>query len=111
MAWLRRGRIRWVVAGALVVALVVAVIVAWPHAQRYTGAAPPDQFYKKVQLEPALDHDYERILGVAHNAGNNLGTLATALRYRADVIEIDVISARGQLVAGRVQPLPGLARR
>jgi glycerophosphoryl diester phosphodiesterase len=48
---------------------------------------------------------------VAHNAGNNLGTLATALRYGADVIEIDVISARGQLRAGRNQPLPRLARQ
>ena len=48
---------------------------------------------------------------MAHNAGNNLGTLAKALRYRADVIEIDVISARGRLVAGREQPLPRLARQ
>ena len=111
MAWLRRGRLRWVVTGGLVVALVVAVIVAWPHAQRYTGAAPPDQFYKKVQLEPALHRDYQHVLGVAHNAGNNLGTLATALRYGAGVIEIDVISARGRLVAGRIQPVPQLARR
>jgi len=94
-----------------VVAVVVAVILAWPYAQRYTGAAPPDQFYKKVKLEPALDRDYRRVLGVAHNAGNNLGTLATALRYGADAIEIDVISARGRLVAGRNQPLPRLARR
>jgi len=112
MAWLRRGRLRWVIAGALLAALVVvAVIVAWPHAQRYTGAAPPAQFYQKVQLEPALDRDYKHVLGVAHNAGNNLGTLATALRYGADVIEIDVISARGRLVAGRDQPLPRLARQ
>ena len=42
---------------------------------------------------------------------NNLGTLATAERYGADVIEIDVISARGQLVAGRDQPWPWLARQ
>src|SRR5215475_6324642 len=111
MAWLRRGRLRWLVAGGVVIAVVIAVIVAWPHAQRYTGAAAPDQFYKKVQLEPALDRDYERVIGVAHNAGNNLGTLATALRYGADVIEIDVISARGRLVAGRNQPLPQLAHR
>lgn len=48
---------------------------------------------------------------VAHNAGNNLETLTKALRYGADVIEIDVIFARGQLVAGRSQPLPQLARR
>lgn len=111
MTWLRRGRLRWVVAGALVAALVAGVIVAWPHARVYTGVAPPAQFYQKVQLEPALDQDYKNVLGVAHNAGNNLGTLARALRYGADVIEFDVISARGQLRAGRDQPLPRLHRQ
>jgi glycerophosphoryl diester phosphodiesterase len=84
-----------------VAAAVVAVVVAWPYVQIYTGSAPPSQFYSKVHLEPALARDYSRVLGVAHNAGNNLGTLSTALHYGADVMEIDVISARGQLVAGR----------
>lgn len=111
MAWLRGGRRRWVISGVLLVALVAAAIVAWPYAQLYTGAAPPAQFYQKVQLEPALAQDYPRVLGVAHNAGNNLETLATAQRYGADVIEIDVISARGELVAGRDQPWPWLARQ
>ena len=112
MPWLPRGRLRWMmIAGALLAAVVIAVIVAWPHAQRYTGAAPPAQFYEKVPLEPALVRDYQRVLGVAHNAGNNLETLSTALRYGADVIEIDVISARGRLMAGRDQPLPQLARQ
>ena len=112
MAWLRGSRLRWVIAGGLVAALVVVgVIVAWPHAQRYTGVAPPAQFYERVQRQPALARDYPRVLGVAHNAGNNLKTLTKALHYGADVIEIDVISARGQLVAGRNQPLPRLARR
>ena len=111
MAWLRKGRLRWAIAGVLVVALAAAVIVAWPLVQRYTGAAPPAQFYDKAGLDPALAQQDTRVLGVAHNAGNNTGTLATALRYGADVIEIDVISARGQLVAGRDQPLPWLARQ
>src|SRR5215467_4352780 len=111
MAWLRGGRLRWVIAGVVLVALVAAAIVAWPHVQLYTGAAPPAQFYQKVQPEPALAQDYQHVLGVAHNAGNNLGTLAAAERYGADVIEIDVISARGQLVAGRDQPWPWLARQ
>ena len=111
MAWLRRGRWRWVISGVVLIALVAGAIVAWPYVQLYTGAAPPAQFYQKVQPEPALAQDSPRVLGVAHNAGNNLGTLATALRYGADVVEIDVISARGQLVAGRDQPLPRLARQ
>jgi hypothetical protein len=100
-----------VIAGVLVVALAVGVIVAWPHARRYTGAAPSPQFYQKIQTEPALARDYRRVLGVAHNAGDNMGTLAKALRYGADVIEINVISARGQLMAGRNQPLPRLHRQ
>lgn len=112
MARLRRRRLRWAIAGVLVVALVaVTVLVIWPLIRRYTGAAPPAQFDQPVQLEPALAQDYPKVLGVAHNAGNNLGTLATGLRYGADVIEIDVMSARGQLVAGRPQPWAWLAER
>lgn len=83
------------------VALVVAAVVAWPYVQVYTGEAPPHQLYHELQLEPALASRYPRVFGVAHNAGNNLGTLSRALHYGADVMEIDVISARGQLVAGR----------
>ena len=111
MARVRRGRLRWAIAGGLVIVLVAAVVVAWPYVQRYTGSAPPPQFYDRVQLEPALTHDYPRVLGVAHNAGNNLGTLSTALHYGADVMEIDVISARGQLVAGRNHWWGWLARQ
>lgn len=111
MPWLRERRLRWVMAGVLVVALVPVSIVARPYGQRYTGAAPPAQFYEEIQREPALAHDYPRVVGVAHNAGNNLGTLSTALHYGADVIEIDVISARGQLMAGRDQPWAWLVRQ
>jgi glycerophosphoryl diester phosphodiesterase len=111
MVWLGGGRRRLTIAVVLVVVLAAAVIAAWPLVQRYTGAAPPAQFCRKVQLDPALAQDYPRVLGVAHNAGNNVGTLTTALHDGADVIEIDVISARGQLVAGRDQWWPWLARR
>jgi glycerophosphoryl diester phosphodiesterase len=93
------------------IVLVATAVVAWPYVQRYTGSAPPPQFYDKVRLEPALARDYPRVLGVAHNAGDDLGTLSTALHYGADVIEMNVISARGQLVAGRDQPWGWLARQ
>jgi glycerophosphoryl diester phosphodiesterase len=111
MARLRGRGLRWAIAGVLVVALAVVVVVTWPLVRRYTGAAPPAQFYEKVQLDPALAQDYGQVLGVAHNAGNNPGTTAAALRNGADVVEIDVLSARGQLVAGRPQPWSWLAER
>jgi hypothetical protein len=60
MARWRRGRLRWAIAGGLVIALVVAAVVAWPYVQIYTGSAPPAQFYDQVQLEPALARDYPR---------------------------------------------------
>ena len=67
---------------------------------------PPEQFHR--ELDPALTKDYPAVLGVAHNAGNSLDTTTLALDHGADVIEIDVISVRGQVVAGRDQPWPWL---
>lgn len=107
MARMPGRRLRWAIAGVLLIALAVTGAVAWPHVQRYKGAAPPEQFYR--ELDPALAEAYPRVLGIAHNAGNNLGTVTTALDYGADVIEIDVISVRGEIVAGRDQPWPWLA--
>jgi glycerophosphoryl diester phosphodiesterase len=109
---LRPVRRRWVIAGVLLALLaVVGAVWGWPEFQSYTGAAPPPQFDEPVHLDAALMHDYPRVLGIAHNAGNNLTTTRTAERNGADVIEIDVISARGHLVAGREQSLwPSLAR-
>ncbi|HEX6934787.1 MAG TPA: hypothetical protein VF162_21780 [Streptosporangiaceae bacterium] len=97
------------IAAAIAAAVVAGVISTLPLAKRYTGVAQPDQFYRTVRLEPALD--YKRVLGVAHNAGNHPGTLETALRDGAAVIEIDVKSARGQLAAGRDQWWPWLAEQ
>jgi glycerophosphoryl diester phosphodiesterase len=105
----RGTRRRWLVTGVLVVVLVAALTVAWPSARVYTGVAPPPQFSEA--LDPALPTGHSSVLGVAHNAGNNPGTTATALRHGADVIEIDVISARGQPVAGREQQWRWLAER
>src|SRR5215510_9885598 len=108
MARLKRKRL-WIIGAAAVIVLGVAVIVTWPLLGRYTGAAAPDQFDRKVALDPALKPQYQRVLGVAHNAGNNLGTEAVALRSGAAVMEIDVKKARGELAAGRDQGWPWLA--
>jgi glycerophosphoryl diester phosphodiesterase len=100
----------WVGIGAAVAAAMVAGVIAWPHGQRYVGAAPPLQFDGAIDV--TLPGGAEaQVVGIAHNAGNNLRTLREAIANRADVVEIDVISARGRLVAGReIEPLPGLAR-
>ena len=97
------------VAGVVAVVLVAALVVAWPQARVYAGVAPPRQFSEA--LDPALPPGHSPVLGVAHNAGNNPATTAAALEHGADVIEIDVISVRGQLVAGRQQPWRWLAER
>lgn len=106
---MRGSRGRWVVAGVAVVVLVAALVVAWPALRVYTGVAPPRQFFET--LDPPLPPGHSPVLGVAHNAGNNPGTTSAALRYGADVIEIDVISVHGRLVAGRDQGWRWLADR
>ncbi len=102
-------RRRWVIAGVGVALLAVGAIVAWPHLQVYAGTAPPPQF--ATPLDPALSPNHASAMGVAHNAGNNPDTTAAAIEHGAQVVEIDVISVRGQLVAGRVQPWRWLAER
>jgi hypothetical protein len=103
------SRRRLVIAVAIAIATVVlvAVAVAWPWVRIYTGAAPPDQFYRPLSSAAGIPD--RQVLGVAHNAGNNAFTTVAALKYGADVIEIDVITARGRLVAGRAHGLPWLA--
>ncbi len=80
--------------------------MAWPHAQHFSQGLPPDQF--REELDPALLKDYTGVLGVAHNAANRLDSLQVALDHGADVVEADLISVRGELVAGREQPLSWL---
>jgi len=43
MTRLRKGRLRWAIAGGLVIALAVSAIVAWPYVQRYTGSRAQEQ--------------------------------------------------------------------
>jgi glycerophosphoryl diester phosphodiesterase len=92
---------------AVALALIVTLAIAWPHVQRFTTGLPPDQFHR--ELDPTLTKDYPETLGIAHNAGNRLETIKTALSHGADVIEVDVISVRGTLVGGRDQPWPWLS--
>jgi glycerophosphoryl diester phosphodiesterase len=106
-----RSRRRVVVSAGIivVVVVVVSVVVARPWVHVYIGSAGPDQFYRA--LSPPAANVGHQVLGVAHNAGNHAATTAAALEYGADVIEIDVITARGTLVAGRAHGWPWLAER
>jgi hypothetical protein len=105
----RRWRIAAAAAGVVAVVAVVAAVVGWPHWQRYTGTAEPTQFLQP--LDPAPTAAGRPVLGVAHNAGNNPATTAAALDHGAAVIEIDVVSVRGEPAAGRVHPWWWLAER
>jgi hypothetical protein len=92
-------------AGMLV--LAAALALSWTPAQRYVGTLPPEQFYAPVEAG-GVDH---AMFAVAHNAGNNASTATRAIEHDAEVVEIDVLSARGTMVAMRPQPLPWLADR
>jgi hypothetical protein len=111
----RQTRSRWRGRGARGLAVVVCalvagfVVVAWPHARHFSLGLPPQQF--RDELDPALLTDYSGVLGVAHNAANRIDTLQVALDHGADVVEADLISVRGELVAGRDQPMSWLTNR
>ncbi len=94
---------------AVLLAVAAVVVLALPHSQRFITAVSPDQF--QAALDPALVTEYPPILGVAHNAGNRLETLSVALDSGPDVIEVDVVSTRGRLVAGREQRLAWISNR
>lgn len=106
MRRLTRRSLGWL-ATVVALGLVVTLAIAWPHVQRFTTGLPPEQFHR--ELDPDLVQSYPDTLGIAHNAGNRLGTVKTALDHGADVIEVDVISVRGALVGGRDQPWPWLS--
>jgi hypothetical protein len=104
--WLRPRT--WLLLGTVVV-LVVAAVLLWQPVRQYTGVAPPPQVDQPLRPEPPATAG--AVLGVAHNAGNNRATTQAALAHHAAVVEIDVVSVRGQPAAGRVQDWPWLAER
>jgi hypothetical protein len=105
-----RRVLRWLsVAVIVVVGATITLALAWPHVQGFIPGPGRAQFHR--ELDPALIEDYPRVLGVAHNAGNRLDLTRTALAHGADVIEVDLISVGGRLVAGRNQPLQWLSNR
>jgi hypothetical protein len=98
------------VVSRLVCALCVLVLCGFAvfdaQAERITAGRNPREFARR--LEPGLGHGYASAIGVAHNAGDDLGTATEAAAYGADAIEIDVRSDGSELFASHDAPLPGL---
>jgi hypothetical protein len=98
------------VVSRLVCALCVLVLCGFPvfdaRAERITAGRTPREFARR--LDPGLGHGYASAIGVAHNAGDDLGTATEAAAYGADAIEIDVRSDGSELFASHDAPLPDL---
>jgi glycerophosphoryl diester phosphodiesterase len=76
------------------------------QAERVTAGRTPREFARR--LDPALAGRYTSVLGVAHNAGDELTTATQAAAYGAGAIEIDVRSDGSELFASHDAPLPFL---
>lgn len=74
--------------------------------ERFTAGRVPSQFAER--LDDALTGDYRKVLGVAHNAGDDLGAATKAVAYGVDAIEIDIRSSGGELFASHDAPVPFL---
>ena len=88
----------------LCVLLLVVLVVFDAHAERFTAGLTPLQFSAKLQVD--LRDDYRDVLGVAHNAGDDLGATFEAAAHGVDAIEIDVTSVGGELHASHDAPVP-----
>ncbi len=88
----------------LCVLLLAVLIVFDAHAERFTAGLTPLQFSARLQGD--LRDDYSDVLGVAHNAGDDLGATFEAAAHGVDAIEIDVTSVGGELHASHDAPVP-----
>jgi glycerophosphoryl diester phosphodiesterase len=82
-----------------------ALAVGDARAGRITAGRVPTQFARPLDARAAHPHG---VLGIAHNAGDELATAARAAAYGAGAIEIDVRSAGSELLASHDAPLPFL---
>jgi glycerophosphoryl diester phosphodiesterase len=71
--------------------------------ERLTAGRVPAQFTDRLDAD--LTTGYARVVGVAHNAGDEVETATRAAAWGADAIEVDVRSTGGRLFAGHDAPL------
>lgn len=85
--------------------ITLAVVAAFDtQAARFTEGQVPAEF--TARLDGRLEGDYEDVIGVAHNAGDDLRAATRAVAYGADAIEIDVRVVDGKLFAAHDAPVP-----
>ena len=89
---------------ALCVIVLAVVVVFDARAARYTAGKFPAEFSQR--LTPAARGDYRDVVGVAHNAGDDVGQATKAVAYGADAVEIDVRAVGHELVASHDAPVP-----
>jgi glycerophosphoryl diester phosphodiesterase len=106
----RLARLFQLIVSGLAIAVIVvsSTVLLWflldaGSAERRTSGRQPALFYQP--LERDLLDDYAQVFGVAHNSGDSLLATRRALRYGADVIEVDVVAFRGQLYAAHDTPI------
>lgn len=100
-------RLVFLLARALtVLCLIVLGLVAVfdTRVERFTAGRVPSQFVKRLDVD--LAGNYKKVLGIAHNAGDDLPAATKAVAYGVDAIEIDVRSAGGELFASHDAPVP-----
>ena len=94
---------------AICVGLLMALVVFDAHAERFSAGLTPLQF--SGQVEGDLREEHAELVGVAHNAGDDLGAAHEAAAHGVDAIEIDVTSVGGELHASHDAPVPVLDSR
>ena len=89
---------------AICMVLLVVLVVFDAHAERFTAGLAPLQF--SGQVEGDLREEYAKLVGVAHNAGDDIGAAHEAAAHGVDAVEIDVTSVGGELHASHDAPVP-----
>ena len=101
--------VEWLIVTASIVVIAGCLVFLWvlvfdpERGSELTSGLRPIQFYRELDAE--LLEDYGEVFAVGHNSGDSIEATLTAIRYGADVIEVDVISLDGQLYAAHGAPI------
>ncbi len=85
------------------VVFLFATLASGERIDQITSGVIPRHFIRQFDSDPL--ENYDGIHGIAHNSGDSLDKIASAVEAGAHGIEIDVIPYRGELYARHNQPL------